>query len=63
MRKIIKGLKEKGIYRDKNGTWKLLPRRKGKVYGAGSETRVKKAIYKNRIRFVPSKKLKDKLCR
>ena len=61
MKEIKKQLKKNGVYKDENGIWKLLPRRKGKVYGSGPSN--KKALYSKRIRFIPSKKIKDELCK
>lgn len=64
MNKIITALKTTGQYKDKLGTYKLLPRRKGRVYGLGYEkVAVKKFIYSKRIRFTPSKEFKDMLCK
>ena len=61
---IIEYLRVKGIYKDEWGTWKLLPRRKGEVFGyKRDDGKVKKFRYSKRVKFIPSDKLKDELCK
>lgn len=64
MKEIIKQLKENKIYKTEWGVWYLLPRRKGEVFGNNRDDgKKKKYVYQYRVKFVPSKKLKDKLCK
>lgn len=64
MRKIITELKEKGIYKDNYCTFKVLPRRKGEVFGfKRDDGKKKKYVYSKRVKFIPTKKLRDILCK
>lgn len=58
---IKKQLKTEGKYADENGVYVLIPVKQGKIFSPTAKG-YREPRFKNRVRFIPSEKLKKELC-